>query len=110
MGIEIDHYPDEERIDLTLRGNLDLTLTGEILDVCRLVERQVSTCVIDSTRVERVFDSGIGLLMMLSERLQAADATLILIGEIPGLPASVVWTPVDTDVGPVRQVASAGSR
>jgi hypothetical protein len=47
--------------------------------------------------------------MMLSDRLKAAGATLILIGDIPGLPASVIWTPVDAEVASARQMASTDS-
>jgi anti-anti-sigma regulatory factor len=89
MGIEIGHYPDEDRLDLTVEGNLDLTLTGEILRVCSLIDRRVRVCVIDSTRILRVFDSGLGLMMLLLEKLKAFGVTLIMIGEIPGLPATV---------------------
>jgi len=89
MGIEIGHHPDEERLDLTIEGNLDLRLAEDILRACNLVDGRISLCVIDSTRIGRVFDSGIGLLMLLCERLKAGDVTLVLVGEIPGLPASV---------------------
>lgn len=89
MGIEIGHYPEEARIDLTLEGNLDLTLSAGILFACSLVDRRVEFCAIDATRIVRVFDSGIGLLMLLFDRLRDAGVTPILVGELPGLPASV---------------------
>lgn len=88
MGIEIGRYPDEDRLDLTVEGNLDLTLTGEILRICGLIDRDLQVCVIDSTRIARVFDSGVGLMMMLFERLKAFGVTPIMIGEIPGLPVA----------------------
>ncbi len=87
MGITIGHYPEEERLDLTVEGNLDLTLAGGILEACEIVDEGISTCVIDSTRVVRVFDSGLGLLMMLRDRLASLGVSLILIGDIPGLSA-----------------------
>jgi anti-anti-sigma regulatory factor len=87
MGIQIGHYPDEDRLDLTVEGNLDLTLTGGILEACEIVDQGVSTCIVDATRVARVFDSGIGLLMILCEKLSRSGVALIVIGEIPGLPA-----------------------
>jgi hypothetical protein len=89
MGIVIGHYPDEERLDLTLEGNLDLTLCRDLLGICDLVDDRVNLCVIDATRVMRIFDSGIGLLMMLFDRLQAAGVTLIMLGDISGMPESV---------------------
>lgn len=85
MGIEIGHHPDEERLDLTLEGNLDLTLTGGMLQACELVDARIRTCVIDCTRVTRVFDSGRGLLMQLFDRLESVGAVLIMLGDIPGL-------------------------
>lgn len=87
MGIDFGLIPDEARLDLTLEGDLDLTLTHEILQVCNLVDCHLRVCVIDSTRIARVFDSGKGLLMLLFDRLRAAGVTLVMVGEIPGLPA-----------------------
>lgn len=86
MGIQIGHYAEEDRLDITVEGNLDLTLTSGILEACAIVEKGVSTCIIDATRVARVFDSGMGLLMMLCGMLSRFGVALIVIGEIPGLP------------------------
>jgi len=88
MGIATVHYADEERLELIVDGNLDLTLTGEILHICSLIDQGVRTCVIDATRITRVFDSGIGLMMFLMERLKAVGVQLVMIGEIPRLAES----------------------
>jgi anti-anti-sigma regulatory factor len=88
MGIEIVHHAGAGRLKLTLAGNLDLTLTQGILRACGLIDRGVTVCVIDVSAIERVFDSGIGLLMLLASRLEAHRVRTITIGEIPGLPAS----------------------
>jgi ABC-type transporter Mla MlaB component len=105
MGIEIGHYPEEERLDLTLEGNLDLTLSAEILHVCSLVDRRVTLCAIDATRIVRVFDSGIGLLMLLFDRFRVVGVTPVLIGEIPGMPASMMALLA----GPSSRTTQAGS-
>lgn len=85
MSVEIGHHTDEERLDLTLEGNLDLTLASGLLRACELVDERIRTCVIDCTRVTRVFDSGLGLMLLLLDRLEAAGVALIMLGEIPGL-------------------------
>ena len=103
MGIEIGHYPDEERLDVTLEGSLDMAATREVLRACRLVDRHVRVCVIDATRIVRLFDSGIGLLMMLFDRLKANGVTPIVIGEIQGLPISLAS---QFDIRPLKQFPS----
>jgi ABC-type transporter Mla MlaB component len=76
---------EEDRLDLTIDGNLDLTLTNQILDACEFVDDKLVTCVIDATRVPRVFDSGLALLKHLASRLAQFRARLVVIGDIPGL-------------------------
>jgi anti-anti-sigma regulatory factor len=85
MGINICHYPQEDRLDLTVDENLDLSLTHEIMDACTLVDERLMTCVIDCTRVVRVFDSGIALLTLLVRKLAQFGVRLVVIGDIPGL-------------------------
>ena len=85
MGIHVAHYLDENRLDLTVEDNLDLTLVRQILEVCQMIDERLETCVIDCTRVVRVFDSGVALLLMLVSKLQEFRVRLILLGEVPGL-------------------------
>ena len=43
------HYPEEDRLDLIIEENLDLTLTRQILEACQFVDHGLITCVIDCT-------------------------------------------------------------
>lgn len=84
MGILIGHHPEEERLDLTIEGNFDLRLSDDMQCVYGLIDDRLRLCVVDATRVSRLFDSGIGLMLLLLERLHAAKAALIVIGDLPG--------------------------
>ena len=101
MSMCVSHYPDEDRLDLIIEENLDLTLTRQILEACRMVDDGLITCVIDGTRITRVFDSGLALLILLSEKLREFGVRLVVIGEIPGLSVSTL------QVAGVRQVSTA---
>jgi hypothetical protein len=85
MTIFMSHYPDEDRLDLTFTDNLDLTLARQILEACEYVDSHLMTCVIDTTRVVRVFDSGVALLKLLMQKLTQFHVRLVVVGEITGL-------------------------
>jgi ABC-type transporter Mla MlaB component len=85
MGIQVIHHQDENRLDLTVEDTLDLTLVQSFMEACGLVDERLQTCVIDCTRVARVFDSGLALLLMLVEKLKKYSVRLIMLGEVPGL-------------------------
>ncbi len=101
MSMRVRHYPEEDRLDLTIEENLDLTLTRQILEARRIVDHGLITCVIDCTRITRVFDSGLALIILLSEKLREFGVRLVVIGEIPGLSVSTL------QVSGVRHVSTA---
>ncbi|WP_260291195.1 hypothetical protein [Sedimenticola hydrogenitrophicus] len=72
-------------MQITVDGNLDLTLTRPMLGVCAQVDDNLLVCVIDCSRVVRVFDSGRALLMLLTNKLREFEVRVIVIGDI--LPA-----------------------
>jgi ABC-type transporter Mla MlaB component len=84
MSLDVIRYREEDRLDISIEGNLDLTLTGQILDACELVDAGLALCVIDATRVSRVFDSGLAALMLLTNRLAQFQVRLVVIGNIAG--------------------------
>ena len=94
MSLNVAHYPEEDRLDLTIEGNLDLTLTNQIVDACKFVDSGLAVCVIDASRVTRVFDSGLALLMLLSNRLSQFGARLVIIGNDTGLKLDTLPTPL----------------
>jgi ABC-type transporter Mla MlaB component len=85
MGLEVAHYTEENRLDLTVEDVLDLTLMEQVLDAWHVIDDRLETCVIDCTRVSRVFDSGLALMLMLLEKLKQYGVRLIMLGEVPGL-------------------------
>lgn len=90
MGIQVSYYQEEDRLDLIVEENLDLTLTRQILEACQFVDERLLTCVIDCSGVVRIFDSGLALLTVLLKKLKRFRTRLVLIGEIPGLNPKVL--------------------
>jgi anti-anti-sigma regulatory factor len=87
MSIQVAYYQEEDRLDLIVEENLDLTLTRQILEACQFIDERLLTCVIDCSGVVRIFDSGLALMMLVVKKLKRFRVRLVLIGEIPGLNA-----------------------
>jgi len=94
MSLDVAHYPEEDRLDLTIEGNLDLTLTSQILEACKFVDNGLAVCVIDATRVTRVFDSGLAVLLLLARRIVKFQARLVIIGNNAGLKLDTLPAPL----------------
>jgi ABC-type transporter Mla MlaB component len=84
MSLDVAHYPEEHRLDVAIEGDLDLTLTSRILEACKFVDAGLVICVIDVTRVSRVFDSGLAILMLLTDLLAQFQVRLVIVGNITG--------------------------
>jgi ABC-type transporter Mla MlaB component len=83
MPLITSFIPSEDRLDLSFDGDLDLTITEDVCQVSALIPATLRTCIMDLTRLERVFDSGIALLWMLNERLQHIGATVVVLSDHP---------------------------
>jgi ABC-type transporter Mla MlaB component len=83
MPMTASFIPEEERLDLSFEGNLDLRLAMEICDICKHVSPRLQSCIIDLHRVERVFDSGLALLQMLCARLQRCGTLVLVLSDDP---------------------------
>jgi ABC-type transporter Mla MlaB component len=94
MSLQIARYPEEDKLRLTIEGNLDLTLTSQILDACEFVNNCLEACVIDAMRVTRVFDSGLAVLMLLARRLARFKPRLIIAGNNAGLKRDALPAPL----------------
>lgn len=84
MGMDVSYIAEGEGLRITVDGNLDLTLTRQMLGACALVDERLLTCVIDCRGVHQVFDSGRALLMLLTDRLARFEVRLIVLGDFPG--------------------------
>lgn len=85
MGMRLKHDPKEDRLSLIIEDNLDLTLTGKILEACEYVNENLALCVIDCTRVCKVFDSGIAVMRLLMRKIEQYRVKLVILGEIEGM-------------------------
>lgn len=81
MPIRTAYTERENRLDLSFIGNLDLTLSQAVCEICARLPTSLKCCVIDLSDVERVFDSGIALLHMLLRHLKAFGTTVIIQGD-----------------------------
>jgi len=79
MSITINLIPDEDRFDITFEGNLDVTAWQGVCDACSRVPPNVRACIVDLTRVGRVFDSGIAILGLLWKRMRRLGTTVVFL-------------------------------
>jgi anti-anti-sigma regulatory factor len=85
MPMKVSFVREGNLLDLSFEGNLDLTGTHAVCSIVPQIQNELKTCILDLTRVERVFDSGIALLRMLSRNLHQMGATVVVLGTHPDL-------------------------
>jgi ABC-type transporter Mla MlaB component len=83
MAIRVAFIPEEDRLDLSFDGNLDLTNAEALCGLSSNIPPSLKTCILDLTRVERVFDSGVALLQMLCRGIRRVGATVVVLGDHP---------------------------
>ncbi len=81
MSVSVSYAPKKAALNLRFDGNLDISAAMPVCDLCRRVPRGLERCVLDLSRVERVFDSGVALLQMLCQRLARLGAEVSVIGD-----------------------------
>jgi ABC-type transporter Mla MlaB component len=89
MPLHASYIGEEGRLDLSFDGNLDVTVTAGICDVCRRASTNLKTCIVDLSDVDRVFDSGIALLQMLHRRLSALGTAVVVLTDDPRICALI---------------------
>lgn len=77
--------PSEDRLDLLFHGDLDLTLSEDVCQIFANIPVGLRTCIMDMTRLDRVFDSGLALMWMLNEQLRRIGATVVVLSDHPEL-------------------------
>jgi ABC-type transporter Mla MlaB component len=85
MPMIATYIAEEQRLDLTFEGNLDVSVSQDVCDTCRAVSSDLRSCIIDLSGVERLFDSGIALLRMLYRRLSHVGVTVVILSDLPEL-------------------------
>jgi ABC-type transporter Mla MlaB component len=83
MPLHATYIAEEERLDLSVDGDLDLTVTQGICEACRRASPTLRTCIIDLSNVDRVFDSGVALVQMLYRRLSTLGTAVIVLTDHP---------------------------
>ncbi len=83
MPLHATYIKEEDRLDLSFGGNLDVTLSQDICDICSHAPSNLATCIIDLSDVERLFDSGVALLQMLYHRLHGLGAIVVILSDRP---------------------------
>lgn len=83
MTMTVSLSPDESRLELVFEGNLDVSVAIALCDLCKRMPPRIGTCVVDLTRVERVFDSGEALLRMMLARLAECGAHVVVRADNP---------------------------
>lgn len=80
MPIRTLYTGEENRLDLSVIGNLDLTLSQAVCEICTRLPPSLQLCVIDLSEMEHAFDSGIALLYMLHGRLKELGTAVVIQG------------------------------
>ena len=83
MPLQLSYITQENRLDVHFEGNLDLTVSHAICDICKSVPLDLSCCIIDLTDVERVFDSGVALLQRLYRRFVEIGIIVVILTDHP---------------------------
>ena len=97
MSMQLSYIAQENRLDLRFEGNLDLTVSNGICDLCKSMPLNLNCCIIDVTDVVRVFDSGLALLQKLYRRCVEIGTTVVILTDHPRIRAlfpAVTRTPL----------------
>jgi ABC-type transporter Mla MlaB component len=80
MSLSVSYAPQQAVLNLRFDGNLDVSAAMPVCDLCKRVPKDMERCVLDLSRVERVFDSGFALLQMLYRRLARRPTEILVVG------------------------------
>jgi ABC-type transporter Mla MlaB component len=83
MPLHLSYIAQENRLDLRFEGNLDLTVSQTVCDICKTIPTDLTACIIDLTGIERLFDSGVALLQKLYRRLVEIGTTVVILSDHP---------------------------
>lgn len=93
MSVHASYVAEDDRLDLSFEGNLDVTVSRDICDICQRVAAGLKSCIVDLSRVEGIFDSGIALLQMLHRRMSAGGTSVVFVSDRPDI---LKWMPIIT--------------
>jgi hypothetical protein len=89
MPVRISYIREEDRLDLTFLGNVDITISQDVCDICRQLRPYLKVCIMDLTHADRLFDSGVALLQLLHCYLTDMGLTVVILADCPEMRARI---------------------
>jgi len=81
MPVHASYVADQ--LDLSFQGNLDESISQDIVDICKRISSNLKFCIIDLSGVERMFESGVAQLQVLHRRLSELGITVVILSDHP---------------------------
>jgi ABC-type transporter Mla MlaB component len=81
MPMHASYIAEELRLDLSFSGNLDVSVSKDICDICRSLPSDLEACIVDISGIDRLFDSGLALLKMLHRHLVKNNVLVVILGD-----------------------------
>ncbi|QVL48407.1 MAG: hypothetical protein KFB96_22840 [Thiocapsa sp.] len=67
---DLDYEIDDGHLQIRIDGSLDLRSAFALLLIGQAVDESIDTCTLDLTGVDRIFDSGIAVLVLVTRALK----------------------------------------
>jgi len=83
MPMQTSYIAEELRLDLSFSGNLDVSVSQDICDICKSLPRDLKCCIVDISGIDRLFDSGVALLKMLYRNLVEKNVLVVVVSDDP---------------------------
>lgn len=93
MSVHASYIEEEDRLDLSFEGNLDVSVSRDVCDICRQAAGGLQSCIVDLSNVDRMFDSGAAILQMLYRRMRSLGTTVVFLSDRPDIRD---WIPIIT--------------
>lgn len=93
MSMHASYVAEEDRLNLSFEGNLDVTVSRDVCNICQRVAAGLKSCIVDLSNVERIFDSGVAMLQMLYRRMSATGTSVVFVSDRPDI---LKWMPIIT--------------
>jgi ABC-type transporter Mla MlaB component len=81
MPMHSSYIAEELRLDLSFSGNLDVSVSQDICDICWSPPRDLKTCIVDISGIDHLFDSGVALLKMLYRHLVKKNVLVVIFSD-----------------------------
>jgi hypothetical protein len=89
VPVQISYIREEDRLDLTFLGNVDITIAQDVCDICRQLRPYLAVCIIDLAHADRLFDSGVALLQLLHCYMTDMGLTVVILADSPEMRARI---------------------